>query len=142
MIKKIIFFILIIPLITGCNSNKKIEKIEEGIKTMQIKINNTTYNVNLENNKTVDEFISRLPLEYTMQDLNANEKYVYLDYQLPTNSIDVGDIKKGDIMLYGNNCLVIFYKSFKTPYSYTKIGNIENLAQLDENDIDVIFKIS
>lgn len=29
-------------------------------------------------------------------------------------------------MLYRNNCLVFFYKSFKTSYSYTPIGKITN----------------
>ena len=33
-------------------------------------------------------------------------------------------------MLYGNNCLVLFYKSFSTEYSYTKIGYIENPSNL------------
>ena len=36
-------------------------------------------------------------------------------------------------MLYGNNCLVIFYESFSTTYSYTKIGHIENIDNLKEN---------
>ncbi len=43
-------------------------------------------------------------------------------------------------MLYGNNCLVIFYKSFKTSDSYTKIGHIENLSDLGNRNITVEFK--
>ena len=33
-------------------------------------------------------------------------------------------IKAGDIMLYGSNCIVVFYKSFDTTYKYTRIGRI------------------
>ena len=40
-------------------------------------------------------------------------------------------------MLYGNNCLVIFYKSFDTSYSYTKIGHIDNLEDLGTGNIIV-----
>ena len=65
-----------------------------------------------------------------MNELNGNEKYYYLDQKLPTNSQAVGYITAGDVMLYGNNCLVIFYESFSTSYSYTKIGHIENAENL------------
>ena len=45
-------------------------------------------------------------------------------------------------MLFGNSCLVIFYKSFTTSYSYTKIGHIENPANIEtalgRKDIKVI----
>ena len=29
-------------------------------------------------------------------------------------------------MLYGANCLVLFYDSFSTGYSYTRLGRVEN----------------
>ena len=44
-------------------------------------------------------------------------------------------INKGDVYLYNNNCLVIFYKSFTTSYSYTYIGHINDLADLDNNSV-------
>lgn len=47
---------------------------------------------------------------------------------LPTDSINVSAINSGDIMLYGSDCVVLFYKSFSTTYSYTKIGYVENLS--------------
>lgn len=43
-------------------------------------------------------------------------------------------------MLYGNNCLVVFYKSFDTSYSYTKIGHIDNLSDLGSRNITIKFE--
>ena len=75
-----------------------------------------------------------------MNELNGNEKYVYMDKSLTTNSFNPKQIKKGDVMLYGDNCLVIFYKSFETSYSYTKIGHIDNLENLGNGSIIVKFE--
>lgn len=35
---------------------------------------------------------------------------------------------------------IIFYKSFDTSYSYTKIGHIDNLDNLGSENIDVKFE--
>ncbi|MBQ7266401.1 MAG: hypothetical protein IJS61_09925 [Firmicutes bacterium] len=41
------------------------------------------------------------------------------------------------------NCIVLFHKSFDTPYSYTTIGHITNTAELEETvgkrNVTVIF---
>lgn len=109
------------------------EKKEEIIMNkINIKINDKTYSATLENNNTVNELLELLPLNITMQELNDNEKYYYFDKNLNNNPTQVKEIKKGDIMLYGNNCLVIFYKDFTTHYSYTKIGHIDSPEDLEE----------
>ncbi len=144
-IKKILILSLIILLVVGCN--KKVEEktnIKENNNmeeiTMKIIINNNEYQVDLEENDTIKELVKLLPQEYKMNELNGNEKYVYLDKSLPTNSYDPKHINKGDIMLFGDNCLVLFYKSFDTSYSYTKIGHINNLEDLSKDNIKVRFE--
>lgn len=61
-----------------------------------------------------------------MDELNGNEKYHYLDSSLPTDSYRPGTIHAGDIMLYGSSCVVLFYETFASSYSYTRIGQIDN----------------
>ena len=107
------------------------------ISKLNIIINGNEYIINLENNDTAHELINILPEKFTMNDLNNNEKYIYLDESITSNPKALQTINKGDVMLYGNNCLVIFYKSFNTNYSYTKIGTIDNLEDFDNGNINV-----
>ncbi len=142
MKKVLLIIVCSLLLFTGCTNNsitKKNDIKDSDIKVSNIKvtINNDNYILNLESNNTVEEFITLLPQEFTMNELNGNEKYVYLSTNLPTNSYNPKHIEKGDVMLYGDNCLVIFYKSFDTPYSYTKIGHIDNLPDLGNDNITI-----
>ena len=135
-----------ILLITGCvnnsNNNSTNDTKESDIEMPNIKviINDKTYMLKLENNKTVYEFLELLPQEFMMNELNGNEKYFYMNDSLTTDSYYPKHIDAGDVMLYGDNCLVIFYKSFDTSYSYTKIGHIDNLEDLGNGNIMVKFK--
>ena len=110
------------------------------MSNLKVIISDKTYTLNLENNKTVEEFIDILPQTFNMSELNGNEKYVYMDNSLTTNSYNPKHIEKGDVMLFGDNCLVIFYKSFDTSYSYTKIGHIDNLDNLGNGSITAKFE--
>ncbi|WP_157151581.1 cyclophilin-like fold protein [Brachyspira sp. SAP_772] len=96
-------------------------------------INSKEYKLILYDNDTARDFLRMLPLTITMNDLNSNEKYHNLSTTLTTKSERVGSIKRGDFMLYGNNCLVLFYESFSTSYSYTRIGYIENTDGLKDS---------
>lgn len=61
-----------------------------------------------------------------MTELNGNEKYADVPRRLPTNASNHGTIKNGDLMLYGSSTLVLFYKTFPTNYSYTKLGAVDD----------------
>ena len=65
-----------------------------------------------------------------MSELNGNVKYNYLPFTLPTNASNPEQIHAGDLMLYGSDCLVLFYKSFPTSYCYTPIGCIDDPSNL------------
>ena len=99
---------------------------------MRIVIGDKRFSVTLESSDTVTALTERLPLTLDMSELNGNEKYNYLDASLPSSPENVGHISEGDIMLYGDNCLVVFYESFDTSYTYTKIGHIDDTSGLAE----------
>jgi hypothetical protein len=65
-----------------------------------------------------------------MVELNGNEKYFDLTGNLPTNASNPRRIQSGDLMIYGSNTLVLFYKTFSTSYSYTRLGRINDPAGL------------
>jgi hypothetical protein len=65
-----------------------------------------------------------LPTTFEMSDLNGNEKHVTLPRALPTNAMRPGTIRAGDVMLYGSDTLVVFYETFSSSYSYTRIGRV------------------
>ena len=95
-------------------------------------MNGRSFTVVLYHNKTADELYSRLPLELDMNELNGNEKYYNFSDSFTASSKAAGHISKGDIKLYGDDCLVLFYDSFSSGYSYTDIGYIENTTGLEE----------
>ena len=97
---------------------------------IDIDIHGTTFTAQLENNATARTFLNLLPTTLTMDELNGNEKYHYLNSPLPSEPQRVGTIHAGDIMLYGKDCIVVFYQTFRTPYSYTRIGSITDPTQL------------
>lgn len=126
--------------ITEFINGNQTDNSNEEVSGVKVLINDKEYTINLENNDTVREFVAMLPKKLTMSELNGNEKYIYLDSSLPTNSSNPKRINAGDVYLYGDNCLVIFYKSFDTSYNYTKIGHIDNLPDLGTGSISVEFK--
>lgn len=97
---------------------------------INLNIGEYVFAVTLYDNASAKAFKALLPLSVTMNEMNGNEKYHYLSVSLPTSATIVGTACNGDLMLYGNNCVVLFYQTFATSYSYTKLGKIDNAVDL------------
>lgn len=103
---------------------------QERTTTMKITIGAEVFHATLFDNPTVEAFKAMLPLTLDMEELNGNEKKFDLAKSLPTDASNPKAIESGDLMLWGSRTVVLFYKSFPTSYSYTKLGRIEAPAGL------------
>lgn len=127
------------------NLENKNEGGEESMR-LNIKVGDKNFKATLESNNTTKSLLEKLPLTINMSELHGNEKYYYFDESLPTNSERIENINTGDLMLYGSDCLVLFYKSFSTSYSYTRLGHIDNPQVLADvvgsGNITVTFEVA
>ena len=124
-------------LISGCGETPQATsaEVKEAVpmkNSLTVQVNGKIFSATLENNPSARAFAELFPLEANMTELNGNEKYFYLDKDLPNDSVSVKQIHAGDLMLFGSNCVVLFYKDFATGYSYTRLGKIDNPADLEK----------
>lgn len=95
-------------------------------KNILITVGNASFIVTLEDNDAAKAFMALLPLKVKMLEMNGNEKYYNLPEKLPTAGYRPGKIHSGDLMLWGANTLVLFYETFSSSYSYTRLGRVND----------------
>jgi hypothetical protein len=115
---------------TAVENSSDSSEVVTSLPTISIQVGDQTFHATMTNDPSSIALIKRLPLTLDMRELNGNEKFYYFSEKMPSDSAYVGDIQAGDLMLYGSDCLVLFYKGFSTSYSYTRLGSIEEAAGL------------
>lgn len=114
------------------------------MQKIEILVSGKTFTVELFDTEVAQALADCLPMEVTMEELNGNEKYVYLTTALPVAEEKPKCIHAGDLMLFGSKCLVLFYQDFPTSYGYTPLGRVTDTQQLADSlgnrDISVTFR--
>ena len=97
---------------------------------MWMTVGERRFAVTLTDNAAAHAFAAQLPLTLDMSELNGNEKHADLPKPLPANASRPGTIRNGDLMLYGADTLVVFYLTFQSSYSYTRLGRVDDPSDL------------
>jgi hypothetical protein len=97
---------------------------------MWMTVGKRRFAITLTDNAAARAFAAQLPLTLDMSELNGNEKHADLPKPLPANESRPGTIRNGDLMLYGADTLVVFYLTFQSSYSYTRLGRVDDPSDL------------
>lgn len=107
-------------------------------------IGSKTFQATLADSPAAKELRALLPLSLKMAELNGNEKHAELSKALPTDAKQPGTIREGDVLLYDDRTLVLFYKTFRSSYSYTRLGRIGDTtglaSALGRGSVEVTFE--
>lgn len=132
----IIIFITLITLLNQAQAQDRKITITIGL---------SEFTASLNDNETVDAFIAMLPMTINMTEMGGYEKYHYLSQNLPGSASNVGTIYEGDLMIWSGNCLVLFYTTRPTSYSYIKLGRIDNTEELRQavgtGNVEITFEL-
>ncbi|MCH5173470.1 MAG: hypothetical protein J1D85_04585 [Bacteroidales bacterium] len=113
------------------NGNSENEnRQEDDNMIVSIYIGDKKFEAEIEDSETGRAFMDKLPLDLDMKELNGNEKYCY-GVPLPQDAKHCPSIEAGDLMLYGKDCIVLFYAP-AGGYSYTRIGRLKSVSGLKE----------
>jgi hypothetical protein len=99
---------------------------------MWMTVGERRFAITLTDSAAARAFAAQLPLTLDMSELNGNEKHADLPKALPANASRPGTIRNGDLMLYGAETLVVFYLTFQSSYSYTRLGRVDDPSDLPQ----------
>lgn len=120
-------FLLLV--LSGCVIAAPMPKEER----MWMTVGDKRFAITLNDSESARALAQLLPLTLDMTELNTNEKYASLPQRLPARAARIGIIRNGDLMLYGNDTLVIFYETIESSYAYTRLGRVDSSDQLVES---------
>jgi len=131
-------FVVIRDNVKEKNAQREMKESKEVGKLADINVNiaGTLYTAVIDSNKAAESFLTHLPLDIEMTDLNNNSKRGYTYFKLATEAKKLGKVEVGDLLISGDSYVIIATKTFKTSDKFTKIGHIENLGEIPKGPIN------
>jgi len=131
-------FVVIRDNVKEKNAQREMKESKEVGKLADINVNiaGTLYTAVIDSNKAAESFLTHLPLDIEMTDLNNNSKRGYTYFKLATEAKKLGKVEVGDLLISGDSYVIIVTKTFKTSDKFTKIGHIENLGEIPMGPIN------
>ena len=111
------------------------ETLEQKEVPMQISVtvNDVPFTATVEDSVAGRELLARLPLTLQMEELHGNEKYCYTGEPFGGEQYVPETIEAGDLMVFGSDCLVLFYDTFSNGgWSYARGGWVDDPTGLAE----------
>ncbi|MCQ9210426.1 cyclophilin-like fold protein [Granulicatella seriolae] len=126
---------------TETNSNSTMEeRVDTGEEAMKnnllpitIQVNGKNFKALMQDNETARTFIEQLPLTLTMDDYASQEKVTSLPFSVTSTQTHMpSTINAGELYLWSDSNLVLFYETFSNSYTYIPLGYIEDISGLEE----------
>jgi hypothetical protein len=138
--------LLSLLLLGGCEASQSSTSVSPAVATahaplasgrqeesrMWMTVGERRFGITLTDNAAARALAAQLPLTLDSSELNGNEKHAVVPNALPADASRPGTIRNGDLMLYGTDTLVVFYSTFRSSYSYTRLGRVDDPSDLPE----------
>lgn len=106
---------------------------EEGSMQISVTVNDVPFTATIEDTAAGQALLARLPLTLSMEELHGNEKYCYTGEDFGGEQYVPDTIEAGDLMVFGSDCLVLFYETFSNGgWGYARVGKIDDPSGLAE----------
>ena len=112
------------------------------LANFNVKFGTKTYKAKSTSTETTKSFLESLPVTLDMKDVDDNQKYGCMYYKITSESAKTNKVKKGDVLLSGESCLIVATEDFKTINKYVVLGHIDNLDDVPEGLVKAIFSVS
>ena len=109
------------------------KKQEDPSMKISVTVNGAPFVATVEDSEAGQALMARLPFTLQMEELHGNEKYCYTGEAFGGEQYAPATIEAGDLMVFGSDCLVLFYETFSNGgWSYARVGKIDDTTGLAE----------